>query len=85
MAPARPLLALAAFFTLIIIFVYFDPVVSGAIYDFGKDQTQSTAGDAIIDQYLNQWHYWVPMFIIAIFLFVITAGGDQSYQGRNIQ
>ena len=71
--------SLVALFALVIIFFGFDPVITKLDTAFTALAPGRTAE---IDQYVNGWRWWVPLFLGAIFLYAMTAGfGSGSRAG----
>jgi hypothetical protein len=77
MSAMRLMTALTSFFVLTIIFTYFDPVVEDDIYGFADERLTGTP-QAVIDKYLGAWHFWVPAFLLAIFIYVVSAGMERQ-------
>lgn len=79
-AAAKIIVALTSFFVLTIIFITMDPVISGDLYDsmsaMAPDRT------ANLDRYVLGWHMWVPLFMAAIFLYIITAAWNSDSPSR---
>ena len=69
---------MVALFVLTIIFVYMDPVVEDNIHAEMKERVTGEAASNLLDTYLNSWHMWVPLFLAAIFLYVVSAGGGDG-------
>ena len=67
----------AALFFLTVLFLYFDPIVEDSIYGFGTDQVGvDTRPASVLDSYLHAWQWWVPLFIVGIFIYLFTAGRE---------
>ena len=77
MSGVRLITALTALFMLTVIFTYFDPVVEDDIYGFADERLSGTP-QQVIDKYLGAWHFWVPAFLLAIFIYVVSAGAERS-------
>jgi len=80
MSATRLMSGLVALFVLTIIFTYFDPVVEDTIYGFGSSQITEDAPQQVIDKYLGGWQFWIPAFLLAIFVLVVSAGAERNNQ-----
>jgi len=82
----RLVVGLIALFSLTIIYTYFDAVVEDNFYtDMGKAHVTDSRADSLLDSYLNGWQQWVPLFIIAIFIYMLAAFGNQGPAAGRIQ
>ena len=68
--------ALVAVFVLTIIFTYFDPVIEDDLHAQGISMVTNPTATNILNKFLNQWHWWVPMFLLAIFIYAVSSGGE---------
>ena len=78
MSGARIMTALVSLYILTMIFIYFDPLVEDKIYGFADEKITDAKPQNIIDKYLGAWQFWVPAFLLAIFIFIISAGAEPN-------
>jgi len=77
LAIPRLMMGVTAVFILIIIFTYFDPVIEDKLYQQGVDMTDDgSQARNVLDKYLMSWHYWVPMFLVAFFILIVSSGAE---------
>lgn len=82
----RLVVGLIALFSLTIIYTYFDTVVEDKFYtDLGKNHVTDPRADSLLDSYLNGWQSWVPLFLIAIFIYTLAAFGNEGPAAGRIQ
>lgn len=76
LAADRLFLALMGLFVLTIIYVFFDPLIEDKLYTgYGVEQTDAGSTPRnILDKYMAGWHWWLPMFLLAILIYAATAG-----------
>jgi len=80
-AGVRLFAGMIALFALTVIFIFFDPVIT-TIQEKMVDILGTTGTPLdLTTKYLNGWHIWVPLFIIAIFIYMVSAGFEPKYQG----
>lgn len=73
----RLVMGVAGVFILIVIFTYFDPVISDKLYDQGQDMVEDGGkAENVLGKYLFSWHTWVPMFLLALFILILSAGAE---------
>jgi hypothetical protein len=74
---AKVAFAFFAFFILTIVYTTFDPVIEDNLY--GNMVERVDAGsepEQLLGKYLKSWQSWVIPFIIAIFIYILTAGHE---------
>lgn len=77
LAVPRLLMGVTAVFVLVIIFTYFDPVIEDKLYQQGQDMVDDGGkAENVLNHYLISWHYWVPMFLIAFFILIVSSGAE---------
>lgn len=75
----RLAVGLFSLFALTVIYIYFDPVMEDNIHaDMRQLVTPGGTADTIADRYLTGWQSWVPMFLLAIIIYVVAAGGESN-------
>jgi len=70
--------AMVALTVLTIVFLFFDPVIEDNLYTDSINRVQDSRATTMLNKYLNSWHLWVAPFLLAIFIYMTTAGQEQQ-------
>ena len=75
---------MVALFALTVIYIFFDPVLEDKIHSQSVELIDEDGGtpDLLVDKYLSMWQMWVPMFLLAILVYMFTAGRESDRPSR---